>query len=104
MNDNALKMYEIVFTRDALEDLKSLRKFEQKEVIAGLEAQLKYEPTIATRNRKQLRPNEVAEWELRVGKFRVFYNVEAEVLIVSIEAVGFKIGNLLFIRDEKREL
>jgi hypothetical protein len=35
----------------------------------------------------------------------VFYNIEAEEgLIVSIEAVGFKIGNLLFIRGEKRGL
>lgn len=97
-------MYEIEFTPEALEDLKSLRKFEQKEVIEGIEAQLRYEPTVETRNRKKLRPNDVAEWELRIGKFRVFYNIEVEVLIVSVEAIGFKIGNLLFIRGEKREL
>jgi mRNA-degrading endonuclease RelE of RelBE toxin-antitoxin system len=97
-------MYEIEFTPEALEDLKSLRKFEQKEVTESIEAQLRYEPTIETRNRKRLSPNEVAEWELRIGKFRVFYSVEEAVLIVSIEAVGFKIGSLLFIRGEKREL
>jgi addiction module RelE/StbE family toxin len=97
-------MYEIVFTRDALEDLKSLKKYEQKVIIVGIETQLKYEPTVATRNRKQLRPNQVAEWELRIGRFRLFYNVEEEVLIVTIEAVGFKIGNLLFIWGEKKEL
>ena len=33
-------MYEIVFTRDALEDLKSLKKYEQKVIIAGIETQL----------------------------------------------------------------
>jgi mRNA-degrading endonuclease RelE of RelBE toxin-antitoxin system len=89
-------MYEIEFTPEALADLKSFRKFEQNEIIDGIEAHLKYEPTVETRQRKPLRPNEIAGWELRLGKFRVFYNVEAEVLIVSIEAVGFKIGNLLF--------
>jgi mRNA-degrading endonuclease RelE of RelBE toxin-antitoxin system len=97
-------MYEIEFTPEALEDLKSFRKFEQNEIIDGIETQLKYEPTVETRQRKQLRPNDIAEWELRIGKFRVFYNVEEEVLIVSIEAVGFKIGNMLFIRGEKREI
>lgn len=73
-------------------------------MIARIETQLRYEPTVETRNRKQLRPNNVAEWELRIGKFQVFYNVEIEVLIISIEAIGFKIGNLLFIQGEKREL
>lgn len=97
-------MYEIEFTPEALEDLRSFRKFEQNEIIDGIEAHLKYEPTKETRQRKQMRPNDIAGWELRLGKFRVFYKVEDEVWIVSIEAVGFKIGNLLFIRGEKREL
>ena len=97
-------MYEIEFTPEALEDLKSLRKFEQKEAIEGIESQLKHEPTLETRNRKKLRPNDVAEWELRIGRFRVFYNVDYEVPIVSVEAIGFKIGNLLFIRGEKRDV
>jgi len=97
-------MYEIEFTPEALDDLKALKKNEQSIVLDAIETQLRYEPTRETRNRKQLRPNEVAEWELRVGKFRVFYNVYEEVQIVSIEAVGFKVGNLLFIRGKKREL
>ncbi len=97
-------MYEIEFTPEALEDLKSLRKFEQKEIIEGIETQLRHEPMVETRNRKKLRPNDVAEWELRVGRFRVFCNVDEVVRIVSIEAIGFKIGNLLFIRGEKRKL
>ena len=59
---------------------------------------------LETRNRKPLRPNEIANWELRLGKFRVFYNVEEEVLIVSIEAIGFKVGNLLFVRGVRRLL
>ncbi len=97
-------MYEIEFTPEALDDLKALKKNEQSIILDAIETQLRYEPTKETRNRKQLRPNEVAEWELRVGKFRVFYNVYEEVQIVSIEAVGFKVGNLLFIRGKKREL
>jgi addiction module RelE/StbE family toxin len=97
-------MYEIEFTPEALEDLKALRKLEQKQVATGIEVQLSHEPAVKTLNRKKLRRNEVAEWELRIGKFRVFYNVYDEQLIVSIEAVGFKVGNLLFIRGEERKL
>src|SRR6266540_3482679 len=97
-------MYEIEFTLDAGEDLEALRKFEQNQIIISIESQLKYEPTAETRNRKKLRPNETAQWELRIGRFRVFYNVYEEIFIVSVEAVGFKIGNLLFIRGKTREL
>ena len=97
-------MYQIEFTSEALGDLQLFRKSEQKQIIEGIEVQLKHEPKVETRNRKMLRPNEVAEWELRLGKFRVFYNVHDEVMIVSIEAVGFKIGKLLFIRGEERTL
>ena len=97
-------MYDIEFDPDALEDLRSLRKFEQKQVLDGIEIQLRHDPNVETRNRKRLRPNEIAEWELRVGQLRVFYNVHTADLIVRIEAVGIKAGNLLFIRGAKRQL
>ena len=63
-------MYKIDFTASAREDLKSLRKFEQKQVLDGIDTQLRYEPTVETRNRKQLDPNEIAEWELRKGSMK----------------------------------
>jgi len=97
-------MYDIEFTSSAIEDLKALKKSEQPEILDGIESQLRHEPSVETRNRKRLHPNPVAEWELRIGRFRVFYNIEEQVRIVSVEAVGFKIGNLLFIRKERGEL
>jgi len=97
-------MYDIEFTPEAIDDLKSFRKFEQQIIISGIESQLTYEPTVETRNRFRMRPNEVAEWELRIDKYRVFYNVEHEVHIVSIEVVGFKSGNQLFVRGKRRDL
>lgn len=97
-------MYEIEFTSEAKDDLKALRKFEQQTILAGIEHQLRHDPTIETRNRKRLRPNNVAEWELRLRKYRIFYNVEKLSLFVTIEAIGFKVGNMLFIRGKRREL
>ena len=61
-------MYEIEFSDDALEDLESLKKNEQNEVLDDIDANLRYEPAVETRNRKQLRPNQTAEWELRIGQ------------------------------------
>ena len=91
-------------SREAIEDLKSFGKFEQQTIISGIDTQLKYEPTVETRNRFRMRPNDVAEWELRIGKYRVFYNVENDVQIVSIEVVGFNRGNQLFVRGKRRDL
>ena len=97
-------MYEIEFTSEAIGDLKLFRKFEQQTIISGIDTQLKYEPTVETRNRFRMRPNDGAEWELRIGKYRVFYNVENDVQIVSLEVVGFKRGNQLFVRGKRRDL
>ncbi|RMF67129.1 MAG: type II toxin-antitoxin system RelE/ParE family toxin [Calditrichaeota bacterium] len=97
-------MYAIEFTPEAVADLKSFRKFEQQKIVAGIDSQLRNTPTVETRNRFRMRPNEVAEWELRIGKYRVFYKVEEDMAIVSIEAIGFKVGNQLFVRGKRRFL
>jgi mRNA-degrading endonuclease RelE of RelBE toxin-antitoxin system len=97
-------MYEIRFTPEALDDLKSLRKSEQKKVLDGIDTQLEHEPTVVTRNRKRLRPNDLAEWEIRIEKFRVFYDVDEQVKIVKVEAVGYKAGSKLFIHGEEYAL
>lgn len=75
-----------------------------ESALDGIDANLKYEPNVETQNRKQMRPNPIAEWELRIGKFRVLYNVEVTVRIVSIEAIGVKAGSDFMIRGEKRGL
>ncbi len=97
-------MYTINISPVAEEDLKSLRKFERIEVLEGMKTRLRHEPTVKTRNRKRMEPNELAEWELRIGKFRVFYNVDTAALVVQIETIGVKVGNLLFVRGRRVEL
>jgi hypothetical protein len=44
---------------------------------------------------------EVAEYELRTGKFPVFYDVDETAEKVKIEAIGYKEGNRLFIRGKE---
>ena len=97
-------MYHIEFTPEAVEDLRSLRKYDQEQIIGAIEGQLPLQATESSRNRKQPRPNRLSEWELRVGDFRVFYNVYGERTIVRIEAIGRKQGGKLFVHGEEYEL
>jgi hypothetical protein len=62
-------MYQIDLLPTAQEDLNGLRKFEQKEVLDGIKTQLRYEPTVETRNRKRLDPNDLAEWDYELASF-----------------------------------
>lgn len=88
----------------ALEDLRLLKKGERTRIVEALEEQLSHEPNNETRNRKRLRPNQTAEWELRVDRFRVFYDIEKPAHLVKVEAVGYKRGSRLFIHGEEYHL
>lgn len=97
-------MLQIEFTSEAVEDLRLLRKYDQQQIVAGIQSQLAQQATQQSRNRKRLRPNQLAEWELRIGDFRVFYDVDAQNAVVRIEAIGYKEGNKLFVHGEEYEL
>ena len=97
-------MFEITFTSKAVEDIRWFKKVERKKILAKLVSQLSYEPAIETRNRKRLRPNKLAEWELRLDRFRVFFDMDPENRLIRVEAVGYKRGSRLFIHGKEYEL
>lgn len=69
-----------------------------------VDEQLLHQPTIETRQRKPMRPNPVAPWELRVGDLRVYYDVEeTPEPVVFIRAVGLKERNRVWIGREEIE-
>jgi mRNA-degrading endonuclease RelE of RelBE toxin-antitoxin system len=72
-------------------------------MVAAIEEQLSHEPLVETRNRKRLRANPIAPWELRIGKSRVFYDVE-ESAKVTILAIGTKEANKLYIEGKEIQL
>jgi mRNA-degrading endonuclease RelE of RelBE toxin-antitoxin system len=96
-------MYDIQYTARAVQDLRFFRKSEQKAILQGIEVQLCYEPLSVNRNRKRMRANPIGEWELRLGDFRVIYNVEESVEIVEIQRIGEKRGNLFFFSGERED-
>jgi len=49
---------------------------------------------VETRNRKPMRPNPLAPWELRIGDLRIYYDVnEKPEPAVAVLAVGVKERN-----------
>jgi mRNA-degrading endonuclease RelE of RelBE toxin-antitoxin system len=97
-------MFEIRFTPEAIEDLRRYSKRERRRIMDGIEACLKHEPDRETRNNKRLRPNRLAERELRAERFRVFFDIDERRAVVKVEAVGHKRGNRLFIGGEEFQL
>jgi mRNA-degrading endonuclease RelE of RelBE toxin-antitoxin system len=95
--------YEIQFVASSKRQLEALAVPERTGIVAAIEEQLSHEPLVETRNRKRLRPNPLAPWELRIGNARVFYDVE-EPAKVTILAIGTKDGNKLYIEGKEIQL
>jgi hypothetical protein len=52
-----------------------------------------------------MQPNRLAQWELRVGTHRVYYDVEEDQEpIVRIRAVGVKVRNKVYIEGKQVDL
>jgi mRNA-degrading endonuclease RelE of RelBE toxin-antitoxin system len=51
-----------------------------------------------------LRENPLADWELRVGEYRVFYDIEGDPAVVTILAIGAKSHNTLRIDGKEIQL
>ena len=94
-------MCQITFTPAAIKDLRWFVRTDRGKILAEIETQLCHEPAVETRNRKRLRPNTLAEWELRFGGFRVFFDVEEDDRLIHVIAVGYKEGSRLFIRGRE---
>lgn len=92
------------FTDSALDDLAFFKKYEQTLILDQVEVQLSYQPLSETRNRKPLEQHALGEWELRIGMYRVFYDVDAEQITIKIKAVGYKHHNRLYLRGKEYAL
>lgn len=93
--------FRIDIGKSAFEDLQWFKKHERVLILDAIDQQLLYEPAVETRNRKSLRDNIMSRWELRIDKYRVFYNVNEIDGVVAITAVGYKEHGILFIREKE---
>ena len=82
--------------REDLYDLRGSRPYDRNRILDAVEAQLRWEPNVETRNRKILAnlvtPFEsiLPPWQLRVGEHRVFYDVVEGERVVIVRAVRRK--------------
>lgn len=89
-------LYEVLLHELAVQELEELRAYDRRRILAELRSQLADQPTVPTRRRKcliDLTPSfehELPVWELRVGDFRIFYDVADEERQVHVRAVRRK--------------
>jgi mRNA-degrading endonuclease RelE of RelBE toxin-antitoxin system len=96
--------FQIEWLDDGLEELKRLTRRNARKVFAAVEETLAQQPLRETHNAKRLRANSLAEWELRIDNFRVFYNVSEEERLVTIINIGEKKAGRLMIGGKEFEL
>jgi mRNA-degrading endonuclease RelE of RelBE toxin-antitoxin system len=97
--------YAVEFAASVEGHFQALTARDRATAIAAINRQLLHQPLKETRNRKPLRPNPIAPWELRAGQLRVFYDViGAESGVVRILAVGRKERNVLTIGGKEIRL
>jgi len=90
-----LSTWAVLYDVEANEDLDKIQVHDLRRIHDAIAANLVHEPNVRTRNRKPLKlvstESEVREtWELRVGDYRVFYDVDPQEGIVTILKVRKK--------------
>ena len=98
--------FAILYAPETVDHLHAIERKFFRLIRSTIKEQLSHTPNQVARNRKPLDPPMPfgATWELRFGpksRFRVFYEIDFDALLVSVLAVGIKEGNRLFIGREE---
>jgi mRNA-degrading endonuclease RelE of RelBE toxin-antitoxin system len=89
-------MFKVRFAVAAKAEFDALRAFDMRRIADAINAHLKTAPLTPSRDVKRLdglRPSfehEPPVWELRVGAYRVFYDVDAAARAVVVRAIRLK--------------
>jgi len=95
--------FEVKFVPSADRDLGFYTVREQRIILDAIAELLETDANVESKRRKHMRPNPLAPWELRIGDFRVFYEISAEGF-VRVLAIGHKVHNELFVQGKKVEI
>jgi mRNA-degrading endonuclease RelE of RelBE toxin-antitoxin system len=88
--------FDVLLVTSAIADLRSVPVHARRRIVDAVNEQLSTAPQVQTRNRKPLpglAPNWEhcpPVWELRVGDYRVFYDVDEVEQSVVVRAVRLK--------------
>jgi mRNA interferase RelE/StbE len=78
--------FEIILAPEAVDDLAALRATDRTLVKSEIEVHLRHEPAKESKSRiKRLRGTKSPEYRLRIGQFRVFYDIsESAVHVLAV--------------------
>ncbi len=93
--------FEIEFTPEAERDLQQIRPFYRSEIFEAIDSHLRHSPTQESRSRiKRLRLFDSPAYRLRVGDYRVFYDVDADESAVTVLRVLSKEAALRYLQEK----
>lgn len=85
-----------------IDDLRYFGRNRGRLILKAARKRLAADPLAETEQLRTLRPNPVAQRELRLfGRYRVLFNVEATEQAVTIILVGEKRGNALIVQGKE---
>jgi mRNA-degrading endonuclease RelE of RelBE toxin-antitoxin system len=80
--------YDILISDSAMQDLKNLRAFDRSGIFEAMDEHLAHEPTKESKSGiKKLAQPAISQYRLRVGDYRVYYDVEESVHRVLVMQV-----------------
>lgn len=85
--------YEIRYAEEAVADIRSLRTFDQRKVLDGIELHLSHQPRLVSKGRiKAMIQPFWSQFRLRIDDFRVYYDVDDALHAVQVLRVLLKGG------------
>ncbi len=92
----------VTLKESVIDDLRWFGKKQGRLLLEEAETHLAADPLAATRHMKSLRPNQVAQRELRLlGDYRILFSVDEAERTVTIVLAGEKRGESLYVQGEE---
>ena len=96
-------VYTIMLKPSAIADLDALRKYDATQIADAMERHLQHNPTKQSKSRiKRLRGISNPDFRLRVGDYRIFYEVDEIARRVEVLRVMHKDQTLRYYKELKR--
>jgi len=94
--------WSVQLKESVIEDLRWFGRKDGRTLLTEAVQRLSADPVTESRNMKTLRPNPVAQRELRLlGKFRVLFDVDEKTEEVTIVLVGEQRGDSMLVQGEE---
>jgi mRNA-degrading endonuclease RelE of RelBE toxin-antitoxin system len=89
--------FRVEYAHEAVRHLRGFSARDRAIIPDAVLRQLSHAPATPTRNRKLLRANATAPWELRIGSVRVYFEVQEALALVTVRAIGVKVRERVLI-------